>query len=38
MVNYRNTLGSRLVDLRERRNLKQKDVAAALQISSQAYS
>ena len=38
MVNYRNTLGSRLVDLRERRNLKQKDVVAALQISSQAYS
>ena len=35
---YRNSLGSRLVDLRERRNLKQKDVAAFLQISSQAYS
>lgn len=38
MVNYRNSLGSRLVDLRERRNLKQKDVASFLQISSQAYS
>lgn len=38
MISYRNTLGSRLVDLRERRNLKQKDVAADLQISSQAYS
>lgn len=38
MIRYRNTLGSRLVDLRERRNLKQKDVAAFLQISSQAYS
>ena len=35
---YRNSLGSRLVDLRERRNLKQKDVAAFLQISSQAYT
>ena len=35
---YRNSLGSRLVDLCERRNLKQKDVAAFLQISSQAYS
>lgn len=38
MVNYRNTMGSRLVDLRERRDLKQKDVAQFLQISSQAYS
>lgn len=38
MVNYRNSFGSRLVDLREHRNLKQKDVAADLQLSSQAYS
>lgn len=38
MVNYRNSLGSRLVDLRERRNLKQKDVATDLQLSAQAYS
>ena len=38
MTRYRNSLGSRLVDLRERRDLKQKDVAQALQISSQAYS
>lgn len=38
MTTYRNTLGSRLLDLRERRNLKQKDVAADLGLSSQAYS
>ncbi len=38
MATYRNTLGSRLVDLRERLNLKVKDVADLLQLSSQAYS
>ena len=38
MVTYRNTIGSRLVDLRERLNLKVKDVADLLQLTSQAYS
>lgn len=38
MISYRNSFGSRLVDLRERRDLKQKDVANTLKISSQAYS
>ena len=38
MVTYRNTFGSRLIDLRERRNLLSKDVAKSLQLSSQAYS
>ena len=38
MVTYRNTLGTRLVDLRERLDLKVKDVADLLQLSSQAYS
>lgn len=38
MVTYRNTLGSRLVDLRERQNLKVKDVADSLQFSSQTLS
>ena len=36
MVTYRNTLGTRLVDLRERLDLKVKDVADLLQLSSQA--
>ena len=38
MVSYRNTFGSRLIDLRERLNLKVKDVADQLQFSPQAYS
>lgn len=38
MVSYQNSFGSRLVDLRERRNLKQREVAELLQLSSQAYS
>ena len=35
---YQKSFGSRLVDLREQRNLLGKDVAAALHLSSQAYS
>ena len=38
MKTYRKTFGSRLVDLREQRNLLGKDVAANLHLSSQAYS
>ena len=38
MTVYRNSLGARLVDLRESRNLKQREVAAFLGITSQAYS
>ncbi|MBQ7016122.1 MAG: helix-turn-helix transcriptional regulator [Firmicutes bacterium] len=35
---YKKSFGSRLADLREQRNLLGKDVAAALHLSSQAYS
>ena len=38
MVSYRNTFGSRLIDLRERLNLKVKHVADQRQFSPQAYS
>ncbi len=38
MVTYRNTLGRRLIDLRERLDLKVKDVADLLQLSPQTYS
>ena len=38
MISYRNSFGNRLVDLRERLDLKQKEVAGLLGISSQAYS
>ena len=38
MIHYYNTLGSRLAELREKHNLKQKEIAQALQISPQTYS